>query len=378
MILTYGQTHQPFVDYGGRLLMFLTVIAISLNGIKALMESAGANEAIANLVNIILIWGIASFFLTSNVTQQIDQGFNQLAGEAAGIGSSGPEDAILKTMGRFSKTAMSLYTGPEQSSSTSAATVDTSLFDKATSLWKENIGSLSLGNIIMGLVNLLYKTFCALFVIITGLLFVGQFIITQVLVQIGFILMPIMVPWIVLEYTSFLFTGWMKFMISAGLTKVVGAILFGMSADLLGKITEMAYKVGADPLANFALYSVIMIACGLLAYLMLQAQSIAHGLMHGNAAGKIVAPRALSPSAASTSLSSGISRAGGSAASGAGRAASAVANKMGLPQKMGAFKSAATSSVSSGVNTIKAKMPGASERASREAVKSGNPYRLSK
>jgi type IV secretory pathway VirB6-like protein len=135
---------------------------------------------------------------------------------------------------------------------------------------------------------------------------VGQYLISQVMVQIGFMVMPIMVPWLVLEYSSFLFDGWLKFMISAGLTKVVGAIIFGMSTDLLTAIVNMANLAGSSQLANFGLYSAIMILSALLAYLMLQTTSIAHGLMHGIAAGKFVAPTKMSPGGASTSSSKGI------------------------------------------------------------------------
>lgn len=306
LFMTYGQTHQPFAEYGAPLLGVITVIAISLNGIRLLMDYAAPNEMIGKMINIIMIWGLASFVLTSSVPQMVDKGFTDLANKAVSVsgGNASPEEGVLQSMGKFTSVAMDIFVGrPEQQSQTQSSSP---WYKKLGSWASEKWDSVVSGDMIMGIVNVFYKLFVALFIVVAGLLYVGQYLISQVMVQIGFMVMPIMVPWLVLESTAFLFDGWLKFMISAGLTKIVGAIIFGMSTDLLTAVVSLANQAGSSQVANFGLYSSIMILTALLAYLMLQTTSIAHGLMHGNASGKFMSPAKLSPGGASTSTSKGV------------------------------------------------------------------------
>jgi type IV secretory pathway VirB6-like protein len=310
LFMTYGQTHQPFADMGPMLLKYLTIIAIAFNGIKLLLDYAAPNEMIGKLVNIIMIWGLASFVLTSNAPQMFDNGFTELANMAskAAGNNAAPETAVLQTMGKFTSVAMALFKGKDnQSANSSANQSDQDILSDPKAWLFAKLANLSIGNLVMGFVNVFYKLFVALFIILTGLLYVGQYLISQVMVQIGFMVMPIMVPWLLLDATSFIFDGWYKFMINAGLTKVIGAIIFGMSTDLLTAVVDLANKAGNDEVANFGLYSSIMILSALLAYLMLQTSSIAHGLMAGNASsGKFLAPSKLTPGGSTTSVSKGI------------------------------------------------------------------------
>ena len=65
----------PFMAQGQKLLQMLLVILISWKGIKLALDVSGYSQVVAEIVNIVLLWGIASFFLTATVQKQFADGF---------------------------------------------------------------------------------------------------------------------------------------------------------------------------------------------------------------------------------------------------------------------------------------------------------------
>lgn len=108
-----------------------------------------------------------------------------------------------------------------------------------------------------------------------------------VLVGVGMTLGPILVPWFLLPTASFLFDGWLRFMITAGLMKVVGAVLMTIvnAAIVIAKghvDTTIAHIEDVTTVDTFAMIVVCIITCiGL--FLMWQAPTIAAGLVSGSA-----------------------------------------------------------------------------------------------
>lgn len=160
-----------------------------------------------------------------------------------------------------------------------------------------------------GLGTLLMKIATALFIILATLLFVGQYILTQIMVKIAVILMPLMVPFIVLEKTRFLFEGWLKFVITAGFIKIVGALLYGILLSNVEYGVTLAHQVAEQtdgaPVV-FTVYSTLLLLTGITAYIMMQTQQIGNGLVSGFVQGGF----RFSP----VQTASNVSRAGGQAA----------------------------------------------------------------
>lgn len=65
----------PFMSQGQKLLQMLLLILISWKGIKLALDVSSFNEVIADIVNVILLAGIASFFLTATVQKEFSDGF---------------------------------------------------------------------------------------------------------------------------------------------------------------------------------------------------------------------------------------------------------------------------------------------------------------
>lgn len=193
-------------------------------------------------------------------------------------------------------------------------------------------------DILLFLPIVLMKLVTAIFIILAAILYVGQFIFTQILVKIAILMMPIMVPFIMLEKTRFLFEGWFKFLITAGMTKIVGAIMFGIMAANVNQAVALVEKAVVQDdaaMVSFITYSSLLLLTGLTAYMMTQTQQIGNSLVSGFVQGGF----RFSPVGQAAAMSRGMPS---GAASAANRIAGGVAGGMAGGAKAGseAFKSA--------------------------------------
>lgn len=106
-----------------------------------------------------------------------------------------------------------------------------------------------------------------------------------VLIGVAMTLGPILVPWFLIPPGSFLFDGWLRFMITAGLMKVVGAVLMTIvnAAILVAKgyvDTTIAHIEDVTTVDTFAMIVICIITC-IGVFLMWQAPIIAAGLVSG-------------------------------------------------------------------------------------------------
>ncbi|WP_175684576.1 type IV secretion system protein [Burkholderia anthina] len=116
------------------------------------------------------------------------------------------------------------------------------------------------------------------------------------LLDIAFCLGPVLIPWYVLPAGEFLFDGWLRFTISAGLFKVVAwlmmAIVYsGVLPGIQGLVQQTATQSGANSDAYYATNYLAMLAlalvCGVGAFMMWQVPEIARALVTGGGGGGI-------------------------------------------------------------------------------------------
>ena len=302
----------PFAAVGTRLLAGLLAVLVSWRMIKLVLEGSGLSQIIGELVNIILLWGIASFFLTSDVTSQIASGFDSLATMATGATTGGTatagtsaESQLTNNLVQMLKAAYQLYEG---------APPDNQGF------WAGLWNSLKTFEFVASLANLLFRFFTAILVVICALLYCVNLVFSQIMVNIALILAPIFVPWIMWDASSFLFHGWLKFLITAGMQKVVGALMFGITSSFVGKVATLAGAAEASPVTNFYYYAACFLLTGIMAYMMMQVQSIANGLISGSARAAFQPPKAMTPGGGLGRAGAGVTKAAGAAGAGAAAA----------------------------------------------------------
>jgi hypothetical protein len=305
-----------FPEYAITLIAMLTVIAMSWNGMKILLEGAAANEALAEIVKTFLIAGFAMAVIGTNsggmkLGEELVKGFDKIASEVAsgaaraggggagangnGLNTSTPGTVVEGTVKKMLEAASLIFIGKTQKQEAASPTVPSgdwikdgiSMVKSYGEMMASTIDKMPLTGIFTLWVSLAFKLALCCGLILATLAYVGQFIVTQIMLSIGMALMPIMVPFIILESTSFIFDGWMRFMITAGTQKIVGAMIFGLTTGALDGAVGLAnqgFNAG-DSGQMFLSYAVSFLIVGLLALLMMQTSSIANGLIGGRALG---------------------------------------------------------------------------------------------
>lgn len=143
---------------------------------------------------------------------------------------------------------------------------------------------------------LIFLTLIFKLMAIVGLLTMGLFYVLVVqmgsfLLNIAFILGPILIPWYLLQETAFLFTGWLKFTIVAGLYKVVAWTLVTIVISgllpavntLLQNIAGMSGNNSDDYYGSaYLAYMAVAFVCCVGALMMKLAPSIASGVVSGH------------------------------------------------------------------------------------------------
>lgn len=309
---------QPFAQVGTRLLQMLLLILIAWKGMRIALDTGSFSMAIAELVNIAIIWGIAAFFMNPAIQQQFVAGFDQLAMMAASATGSmldvaSPAAAITDALGRLMDAAMKLFMGTPTSPPAGA---DAGVWATATAWLSESFSSLASGDILFSLANLFFRVFLAILVLITGLIYAVTVIWTQVMVNVALVVAPFFVPWLLWDATAFLFNSWLKFLIVCGVQKVVGALMFGLTASMIDNVTTLATKANATPVENFYYYAATFLLVAIMALMMAGITTLANGLVSG------MPTSAFKPGASSLmSPMGGGTRAGGAMQKGASQAA---------------------------------------------------------
>lgn len=138
------------------------------------------------------------------------------------------------------------------------------------------------------------KALAMLAVLIMTLVFVVVVQFGSLLLSIALCLGPVLAPWYLLPATDFLFDGWLKFTVSAGLYKVVAWLMMAIVTrgvlPAIRSITEQAAAhAGSNPdayyAANYLAACAMALVAGIGAYMMWQVPEIAKGLVTGSGGG---------------------------------------------------------------------------------------------
>lgn len=278
--------NSPFVDDGELIFRLLLLILIAWSGIWGMLSEGGINATIGRLVKTILMAGIALFFLQTSTQERLIQGFDYLAVKAvkasgATFDVSNPASGILEVARQGLTTVNVLWVGSEEGTAPTGEESSKDGEGKAPAWFKTLVSEKWAGVIVGLLVSNLMKLVCTLLVLLTYALFIFVMAMAQVLVNIGILLAPIFIPWLLWEGTAFLFHSWLKFIIVAGMQKVVAATVFGMTCNLLKGVEKLSQVAASNPVYDGAAYTAAVMLCALAAFCMLQVPSIASGLVSG-------------------------------------------------------------------------------------------------
>lgn len=102
-----------------------------------------------------------------------------------------------------------------------------------------------------------------------------------ILVKVALVIAPIFIPWLLLPATSFVFMGWLRFLISASLYQVIGAAIIFFSQSLLTNTAKLIAETGGTfPESLFAAIAMAALQVTILA-LIVKVPQIAKQLSMG-------------------------------------------------------------------------------------------------
>ena len=259
------------MGYGTSMLGGLAIIAFGLLGIRLGLEGGNLGSIMAELIQTSIKVGIALLFLNEYMTWFNDYlfgSFRMLADIAMpNLGSSSPEKLFTTIPVNF----ILLVT------SSISNLMDQGWFDILTKL---------LPTLVLVLVLSIIMVLCGLISIVSAL---SAYVMMGIALAVG----PIFIPWLVLQRTSFVFEGWLKFMISTGLTFFVIALITGLSVAAMNSLmiqftgTQTHFGMASMVTANGFLPA-LLAGCSLgilTASLMMNASGIASKLISGGAEG---------------------------------------------------------------------------------------------
>lgn len=132
----------------------------------------------------------------------------------------------------------------------------------------------------------------SLFVGLAMVVYIFVVLMADVLVAVGLTLGPIMIPFYLMPVLSFLFDGWLRFMITAGFYKLVATVMLALTYNLVKEleVTSRALNAagagaGAIWIGDLASLALAIVIAFIAFLLMWQVPSIASALVSGNGAG---------------------------------------------------------------------------------------------
>lgn len=241
-------------DISQKLFLYLSIIAISFTGIKLAMSSGSLSEPMSALVKTIFLIGFTFWLLGDGYNLMIVGGIDGLCSKLA-------EQALLGSDTNFEDGFINFSTAQFN-------ILGDILNAYGEQGWWEtfsNFGSMLIFTVLL----------IGLFIIFS-LLALIVFMSVTVTVGIALAVGPIFIPFLVLEKTSFLFDGWVRFMIAASFTKVIIAIIVSIGL--------YAFKaIGTGQSGIMGMMVVTTALGGMLAFMLLRAPEIAQSIMSGNA-----------------------------------------------------------------------------------------------
>ena len=266
---------------GMSLFGLLALISISWMGIRLVLESGNLTNIMGSLLQSLLMIGIVYWMVSPESYIAL-----------WGTGNVADTDSALS--GSLNVIAGKFMPGAENISkvivSNSLMVMQKAmlLVDAWSNAFDKLDGFLNIVEFIFSNIVAFIFIFCAVLgLIFASIIYMAIGVYSQFMVVIALTLGPIMIPWILLAPTSFIFDGWLRFLIIACLTKVVGAMLIGITHSVLGTvISNVKSAQDLDIMMTSAMLAFLFSL--LIAYLMAQIPSIASALVSGGSGANLM------------------------------------------------------------------------------------------
>ncbi|MBF4990989.1 type IV secretion system protein [Methylophilus sp. QUAN] len=266
---------------GMQLFGLLAVISISYMGLRLMMESGNLTNIMGSLIQSLLMIGLVFWLVTpqsylaiwgtgnvADTSSALTGSLNVIAGKFVPDGENISKVITSNALMVLNKSML--------------------LVNAWSSTFKQLDGFLDVIEFITANLVAFIFIFCAVIgLLVASIIYLAVGVYSQFMIVVALTLGPIMIPWLLLPATSFIFDGWLRFLIIAGLTKVIGAMLIGITHSVLSNvISNVQAAQNYDVLMVSAMLAFLMSL--LIAYLMSQIPSIASALVSGGSGANLM------------------------------------------------------------------------------------------
>jgi len=253
-------------------------IGVLWAGVKCLATSKGLGEWFAECVPIFVATAVVMALLSEGGVSSINSTMDVIAG--ALVKSSSPVD-MNKASSVIPYAAKGMMTSVGKVMDMPYSQTAKSVFESLT----------------FGLINTisvaLMKLVTCVFIILAGCTYVATAVMAMVSVTLVMALAPVMVPFLIFGPLTWLFESWLKFLIGAGMLKLVGLFMLEITDKVIAQMSIVATEIQKDTksmvfeetVADVLLYGTLIFISLFSALLMSQVPSIASGILSGGASG---------------------------------------------------------------------------------------------
>lgn len=298
-ITAHAQAMTPrLVPFGMDLLLYFGVIAVSWRAATAVLADTDIRGTLMKLLPLGFTLSVCSWLI-----KDIDEnsmafvaGFDWIAATLTGAApGSSPLDATMGSLGRIANT---LWLSMGSSGDSPPGLID------------------MIKNTLSGGAAFWIKVFTLAIMVIVSAITAAIYVMSQVLVGVGIALSPVFIPFVVLRKLNFIFEGWLKFVWTAAVMRLIGQVMLSFGAaltDSLLTLDRVIMQAGQDPRTLNLMASIAVLFVAIVQLILAtQIPSIAQALTSGGVGG------ALDTSPVSKVASAGLS--GARAAGDAGKA----------------------------------------------------------
>ena len=264
--------------FGRYLTAFFLAALMIWSAVKTMASGKGVGELIGEWVPVFVSFGLVTLFLDQSAGNLIVSTMDGIGSAIGGGNMSTIDSAIRTTAEPIFKAIAAVSNQPRVTAVSSDANIFSTLFAGAVS----------------GLMGMIAKVITVFILILAGVLMVATTIMGFISVKLVLLLAPVMVPFLMFRPMSWMFDSWLRFLLGACMLKIVVAFLLKVAAGLLTAMSGLAAQhyaeaKGASPLetmqADIVLLGMMLVFALLAMLLLLQAPSIATGLLSGSAGG---------------------------------------------------------------------------------------------
>jgi len=263
---------------GNQILAFLLVAMMVWTSLRTMAGGKGFGELIGEWVPVFIAFGVAYLFVNDRVAQSIVSTMDAIGTAIGGQSMASLQSSIAVVMEPIFRSFQAVWQMPN-------VTSQTSLLDNLS------VGS-ALASMMSPLLTGLLKILTVFLLLISGVITLATVVMAHISLHLALLLAPVLVPFLLFRPMSWLFDGWLRFLLGACMLKIVVAFFLNIASALLGAMNTVGGMVFAEaatasPLDSYmadALMHGLMVALAILTtLLMISAPGIATGLLSGSA-----------------------------------------------------------------------------------------------